>query len=262
MLRSGRHRPLRALSVGLLAWSLVLGACGGSAADSETPAPTASDAPATVTASSPTAAPTTAAETPTPESTPEAEATESPTEAPSAGTAATDVLAPTFAAWEQVKTLRMKMTMPSAAAPGETQQMILEMVRPDRMRVTMETAEGTFEMIIIGDVSYMNLGGTWMQLPGPQDLSTYGALSPDDPVDEVSAPDVTVVQSGTETIDGVACTVWDVTIPDEEAGTITGRMWVGADDNLPRRLVFETPDGPMTVEYSGYNEDITIEPPI
>jgi len=260
MLCSRRHRPLRFLVFGLLAGSLALAACGGSATDSETPAPTASDAPVTVAAASPTAEPTTAAETPTPESTPEA--TESPTEAPATGTAAAEVLAPTFAAWEQVESLRMKMTMPGSDASGETLQMVMEMVRPDRMRVSMETAEGTFEMIIIGDVTYMNLGGTWTELPGPQDLSTYGALSPDEPIDEVSAPDVTVVQSGTETIDGVTCTVWDLTIPDEEAGTMTGRIWVGADDNLPRRMVFETPEGPMTVEYSGYNEDITIEPPI
>lgn len=264
MVGFARRRLRRAAVTALVAVSIALAACGGSASDPATTTPTAADTPATATAPSateaPTAPPATDTETPTPDS--NAEATESPTDAPAADTPATEALAGTFAAWGQVESLRMKMTMPSPENPEDLVSLTVEMVRPDRMRVVTEAAEGTFEMIMIGDTTYMKMGDSWMTLPGSQSLDELGAVAPDDTIDEVGAPGVTAVQRGTETIDGVRCTVWDLTIPDDEGGTLTARMWIGADDNLPRLMTIETPEGTMTMEYSGYDGDIVIEPPV
>ncbi|MDI3340162.1 MAG: hypothetical protein QJR03_06475 [Sphaerobacter sp.] len=183
----------------------------------------------------------------------------SPPAATATAAPASEVLAPTIAAWDGISSVRMVGTLTPTATPGQVVEFTIELIPPDRQHVTITGPDGTFEAIRIAGAFYVN--GTWMQLPSQQDLGAVVPVQPEETLADTVVPEATAVQEGPETVNGVPCRVWKVTLPTEGTrGTTT--IWGGADAHLPRRMVAETPEGTMTIEYSGYDVGFTIEPPV
>jgi lipoprotein LprG len=147
--------------------------------------------------------------------------------------------------------LRMKMAMPSGAAGGPQ------------------------EVLLIGDTFYIGMGDRYMAMPldamsgqGMPDLSTNL-----DPKVQAKAFDQAVTsfkQGGeAETLDGVKATPYDITIdptkaPDTFGTTMTEPLtftyFVGPDD-LPRKMVYHSKDGEFTATYTDWGAPVDIEAP-
>jgi hypothetical protein len=146
------------------------------------------------------------------------------------------------------------------------------------------------ELITIGDMSWMNIGGTWMSVPaGGSDIPTAGA-----PADFALPEDITSSMElvGTEVVNGINCEhyTFDVIISSEAlAGMMggastggdmptsdthtVGETWVAAEPGLPPIAIrsdttqsWQASEGVETVmrmeyELSDINQPITIEPP-
>lgn len=64
--------------------------------------------------------------------------------------------------------------------------------------------------------------------------------------------------AGTELLDGALTHVWRSTLANQPAETLT--IWSG-DDDLPRRLRWESPDGTREERYRRIDAPLGIEPP-
>lgn len=164
-------------------------------------------------------------------------------------------------AWAGVRNYRIDAEISSAQAGGGPVALSMEVVRPDRQRLVLATAGQTLEWIIIGDTGYARVGGGWTEMPA---LGSMSQLPVDpkrflDQIDDLTMPEYAIAEVGEETIDGVDCVIWEVTSPGEKA---VSRIWIGKDDNLPRRVEAESEAGAVTLTVSSINGDITIEPPI
>ena len=237
----------RFLIVGLVFIALAASAC-----DAVPGAP-----PATPT-SAPTAIPTRLppTNTPAPTNTPPPPPTTAPAVLPTAGSAV-DALTKIFKGWASVKSFRAKMTL--TGPPTGTTEMNLQVVTPDRFHLTSQQ----MEIILIGTTVYLKLGNTWQKVPLPQgiDLSLANPKTFESQIGASS--DVKLV--GTEVLNGTPTIVYQYTadIKGPPAQKITSKVWVGATDNLPRKIESSPSANQKTViVFTDYNANITVNPPI
>ena len=265
---------------GWVAAGVLVAACGGSApapADAPTAAPTVAIAAATpapsptpvptvapTVAPSPTSVPTVA---PTPTAVPTTTSMPTVAATPVAGakpSAATELVPsePVQAARQavgQVSSYRITgVIMPK---DGGKMDMQIEYVAPDRMRVTMrgDDADQNMEMVAIGNATYVNVGGTWMKqeggLTGMDGGTLLQTLDLTDLVQEMEGG--TLTRQGTEVVDGEPCVVYDYRRPDG-----SGKIWVGARDNLVRKIEGMDDNSTFTMLVTDINKPIDIKAPI
>lgn len=257
----------------LLIGTLILAACGGSAGD-PTPAE-GSDTPATATVETTTPEESTDPATATPdateEATDEADETDEATETPTAeaesdentgdGDGKRVDLSYLDATWDKVNSYRIQVKMKAPEIGEDGQDMVVEVIKPNKYRMAFMQDGMSIEMIAIDDKTWMKMGDSWMELPGQQGMNEFMPFEPEESLDDVTAPDATVVEVGTETIDGVDCRVYEVTA-EVEGEQVTSKIWVGKDDQLPRKMVSAMGDFSMELLFSGYNGDFDIQPPM
>ncbi|MBI4790977.1 MAG: hypothetical protein HY782_28440 [Chloroflexi bacterium] len=205
----------------------------------------------------PTAIPTRVPPTNTPAATNTApRPTTAPAVLPTAGNAV-DALSKVFKSWTSVKSFRAKMTI--IGQPTGTTEMNLEVVTPDRFHMTSKQ----MEIVLIGNTVYLKLGNTWQKVPLPQGID-LSLADPKKYADEIAAStDVKLV--GVETLDGTPTIIYQYTvnIKGPPAQKITSKVWVGATDNLPRKVESApTATQKTTILFTDYNANITINPPI
>ena len=194
------------------------------------PEPTAAPRPGAPATSVPSSGPTTAAQ-------------------PSGGGNPLDALGKAFTSWGSVKSFRMHVS--TAGAPEVT----VEVVMPDRYHINT----GQAEMIMIGNTTYIKMGNTWqkMNIPG----GGASAFNPDTFSPKTFAtqlqnlPDVKFL--GADTVDGVPCTVYQIT-PKGGGSASTTKFWIGVGDGFPHKIE----SGAATITFTDFNGNITINPPI
>lgn len=171
-------------------------------------------------------------------------------------------------AWLTVSKFRAEITVYDQS--GTVQQHLrLAVVLPDRLHaVQLDPASGqpTQEWIIVGDAGWIKQGDRW-QLGQIQQPPNFSELY--DPAALAEARDataggasVTIRELAGESIDGILCERWEIIVT--PAGQQANRMtlWVGREDQLPRQLRTEYPDGSvLQLRYWGYDEAIDIQPP-
>lgn len=254
---AGAARGRSAILIVLLA--LILAACGGSSGTPAAPAST-----------------NTASDTPTP-----IETTQAQTTAPAAEETATEASTPASQgtpgdvppellkmAESLAKAERYRMTIVGKDAETEEliSEFVIEVVRPDKVRMKMSIDGSVTETIGIGDTTYIKVGDTWQVSPQPYLPGDLAAPDPEESLEQtigqLTDPGTTVTLAGTETVDGVECNVWDVVMTSEQ-GTYESRFWVGKDDGLMRKAVANEDEDLVTettVTYLG--SDFDIEPPV
>lgn len=171
-------------------------------------------------------------------------------------------------AWSTVSKFRAEITVYDQS--GTLQQHLrLAVVLPDRLHaVQLDPASGqpTQEWIIVGDAGWIKQGDRWQlgqiqQPPNFAELYDPAALAEDRDATAGGAA-VTMRELAGESIDGIPCERWEiiVTPAGQQANQMT--LWVGHEDQLPRQLRTEYPDGSvLQLRYWGYNEAIDIQPP-
>lgn len=118
---------------------------------------------------------------------------------------------------------------------------VVEFAAPDRSHTKM----GEMELITYGDKSYMKIGDKWRETPRPPkppgvDLEALLAAMIKD-----------VQQVGTETLDGVSCSVYTARYEGNFGGQPirgTGKMWIGSADGLLRQTDSKTKLGDYNSE--------------
>ncbi len=162
-------------------------------------------------------------------------------------------------AWSSVKTFRARLTVPPVP-PGQGQGgggvVNIEVVMPDRFHMV---GDGN-EVILIGSTTYRKINNQWQRgetfIPSPLvDPKVFEAFL------AAIKPDVKLL--GPEVLDGTPTLVYELTTPLLPAKT--SKFWIAVSDGLPRKYEETSADNPlskMTIIYSDYNADITINPPI
>ena len=199
---------------------------------------------ASVSASPTVAAVTSSSRTPTtsaPRSTPTTAAQ------PSTGGNPLDALTKSFTNWGSVKSFRARMSTTG------TPEMTLEMVSPDRIHMS----GSQFEMILIGNTSYVKIGNTWqkMNLPQSVDVNLFNPKSYQTQIQGL--PDIKLI--GPDTVDGVPTMAYQfgTTLKGQSQSTTT-KIWIGIADGFPHKI--ET--GGTTITFYDFNANIAINPPI
>ncbi len=172
------------------------------------------------------------------------------------------------AAWATVSKFRAEITVYDES--GTLQQHLrLTVMLPDRLHaIQLDPTNGqpTQEWIIVGDTGWIKQGDGW-QLGRIQQPPNFAELY--DPAALAEARDttaggasVTMRELAGEVIDGVPCERWEIVVT--PAGQQANRMtlWIGRNDQLPRQLRTEYPDGSvLQLRYWGYDEPIDVQPP-
>ncbi len=139
----------------------------------------------------------------------------------------------------------------------------VEYVAPDRFHMTAPMNE----TIIVGSDTYVKTPTSpWQKIPinANQMISSFR-----DPkmVEELrNKADVKFL--GTDSIDGLPVKIYQYTIKNAFGTnmTSTSKAWIGASDNLPRKMEVETDvngkPSKMVITYYDYNTDIQIVPPM
>jgi hypothetical protein len=253
----------RLAPIALLAFAVTL-ACGGPAAPTATPVSPAATSTPRAAATAPAPATTTAAPTSAPRP---AQPTAS---APGATSPTTDQTTNRAfqgyqSAWEKVDRFRVEMEF---SQNGQTIGLYrLLVVRPDRMHlIVLDPGTGAtlMEIIQIGNKSWNKIGGRWIESAAggntPVDTSQLwdpGKLSPD-----AAAPGtITYEQLPPETLDGVLCDRWKMTVEVPGMGKSETTTWIAQSDQLPRQMISEAPGGLRQVQRYSYNQDFDIQPP-
>jgi len=162
------------------------------------------------------------------------------------------------------KSYRMTVTS-SGTAGGAGGNLVLEVVKPDRLHTKIDAGGGkTFETIVIGTTTYLKAGATWTKSPVANPLTASSLLSSDPQklLDQMESNPKTgsLTKGGTNQVDGTTCQEWVWTPPPSGATQTGGTMCIGQSNNLP--LQFKTSDGKTVVKYSDWNAPISIEAPI
>ena len=151
---------------------------------------------------------------------------------------------------------RLQMTLPT----GE-REVVAEVVKPDRMRVTAPDGE----IVVIGqDCYYRPPGGDWQVTRSRSALDSAGsALDYSALVKQLlNGGGVTITGRvlGEEAIDGFETVVYEFTVTDRaETGTITAS--IGKGDGFLRRLFVSGPGVTMRAWFTSINQNFTIEKP-
>jgi len=166
-------------------------------------------------------------------------------------TASAPAAAPTAAAMGAAmqKATSWKMTMKSGAT-----ETAMEIVCPDKMRMTTKTGAMTVDMIRIGNDMYSKAGPKWMKMPATGQPPVCGAGGSTQ-MPKMDA-NVAMTKGGTQTVNGETCTEWTTTVTGAKGQQVSSTMCVG-NDNLPRQMK----TGDTVVTYSDWNKPITIEAP-
>jgi hypothetical protein len=157
-----------------------------------------------------------------------------------------------------VRSLRTRLQMTLATGGREV---VAEVVKPDRMRVTAPDGE----IVVIGqDCYYRPAGGVWQVTKSSSAVNAAGsALDYSALVKQLlNGRGVTITGRvlGEETIDGFETVVYEFTVTDRaETGTITAA--IGKDDGFLRRLFVLGPGVTMRAWFTSINENFTIERP-
>jgi hypothetical protein len=169
------------------------------------------------------------------------------------------ILEKAFAKLDKVKSMRTRLTV---STPGEARETIIEVVRPNRVRMR----SAGMEMISIGSTAYYRVSeGPWQKSANPKMAESFSQSEMIKLL--VDMPGVTIAgwAIGEEVIDGVSTTVYDLTISEErqsQSDTIKLRLWVGKDD-LPRKLDYDIAKAgiQMSVTYEEFDKNIVINAP-
>jgi len=162
-----------------------------------------------------------------------------------------DALLKAFTNWGSVKSFRARMSVGSG--PTAAQMITLEMVQPDRMRMTSQQ----FEMILIGSTSYVKVGPTWQKMDLPQTVDV-NQFSPKTYLTALQRlPDTKIL--GPDTVDGVPTIVYQFGATGAGASpATTTKVWIGAVDGFPHKIEA----GGTTLTFYDFNANITINAPI
>jgi len=171
-------------------------------------------------------------------------------------------------AWARVTHFRAEITAYDGS--GALQQRLeLAVVLPDRLhavRYDPATGQPAQEWIIVGDAGWIRNGDQWQlgQIQQPLDLASLydpGSLA-DARHDGANGTDVTMRALPTEVVDGILCEKWEITITPSGQAPNRLTLWIGQEDQLPRQLRTDYPDGSaLVLRYWGYTEAFSIEPP-
>jgi hypothetical protein len=151
---------------------------------------------------------------------------------------------------------RLQVTLPAGA-----REVVAEMIKPDRMRVTAPDGE----IVVIGqDCYYRPAGGDWQVTKSRLTLDPAGsALDYSVLVKQMlNTAGVTITGRvlGEEAIDGFESIVYEFTVTDgAETGTITAS--IGKGDGFLRRLFMSGSGLTLKAWFTSINENFTIEKP-
>jgi hypothetical protein len=151
---------------------------------------------------------------------------------------------------------RASMTQVS---PIETTNYTVEYQPPDRFHMIMP---GVVDGIIIGQVMYINLEGTWMEIPLSDDFSSaFGLLGPDEENLYDTIQEVTF--DGIEMLASRLCMVFTYSSQATVAGVVTSstsRLWLGVADGRVYQIISEGDvEGTHTTTTIVYEYDPEIE---
>lgn len=155
-----------------------------------------------------------------------------------------------------VRSLRTTLQMTSSTGAREV---VVETVKPDRMRVTAPAGE----IVVIGQAYYYRpAGGSWQVTNSRSALSTSGsALNYTAIVKEMlSATGVSITGRvlGEEAIDGAETVAYEFTVTDgAETGTIAAS--IGKSDGFLRRLFMSGSAITLKAWFTSINENFTID---
>ncbi len=162
------------------------------------------------------------------------------------------------------RSFRMRM-VPAPGSGGAARVTIeSEYVNPDRSRFRM----GPMEMVMIGGDIYTKMpGAAWTKSGDASDPDEAARFSNQVLADSLKhLRDVTFV--GTDALEGSPMRVYRYVFDDPNVGRTTSKIWIGASDDLPRKVESETEVAgePKKMEvvmtFYDYNADIKIEPPM
>jgi hypothetical protein len=112
----------------------------------------------------------------------------------------------------------------------------------------------TLEMVAIGDMLYVKQGLDWQKVPLEPGMRAkmIKRIIPD------AASLKACAAAGTETIDGQAMAIYDYTPPAVEGIGDPGpqRVWIGAGDGLPHRLLAERQKADIRLSFDGVKAPI------
>jgi hypothetical protein len=157
-----------------------------------------------------------------------------------------------------VRSLRvqLQLTLPTGA-----REVVVETVKPDRMRVTAPDGE----FLLIGQNYYYRLaGGAWQVTTSKSALDTpASALDYSTFVKQMlGTPGITLTGRvlGEEAVDGFETVAYEFTVTDgAESGTIAAS--IGKNDGFLRRLFISGAGLSMKAWFTNINESFTIETP-
>ncbi|MGH9947133.1 MAG: LolA family protein [Pyrinomonadaceae bacterium] len=137
----------------------------------------------------------------------------------------------------------------------------LEFVSPDRYRLKMVNG---MEMIVIGNTSYMNIGGSWRKMTLPLDSTITDMRKAFDKDGRKWFSDVKY--EGEETVDGKPAYVYAYHNkgPGAGVGENDSKLWIGKNDGMPIKIEAQYKSGNLRTMKIVYDLEtpVTIEPPI
>lgn len=171
-----------------------------------------------------------------------------------------DSLAKSMRAQLASKSFRARISSSSQTIPGET---VVEFVAPDRLHLTNPISE----LIAVGSETYTRQGnGPWQK--APISANEMAAKFRDPKLIDELDKNYNVTLVGPDTLDGVPMMVYEYMPKNPSPQTPAGKtkVWIGADDSLPRKIEVESEVGGQksttTIMYSDYNSDIKINLPV
>jgi len=188
-------------------------------------------------------------------------------------------------ALDELNSYRSHLTMRTEKADGTLEEVTMrqEAVRePPAQRFVMEGAEGSYEMIRIGDTNYVRMDDTWMQTSAEDSDEAFGdfMLSQDELVSGVEGSDYEYL--GKEVVNGVNTKHYRSTYSESWLGDMgddytqvtdgTVEVWVANERDLPQFVVrfvltmvgtYGDVEGTSTItqDVTDVNQPITIEAP-
>ncbi|MHC6177365.1 DUF6612 family protein [Glutamicibacter sp. X7] len=185
--------------------------------------------------------------------------------------------------------MNMKMNAAGTDMNIDADIKIAEDPKDVAMKMTMPIQDMKAVMILIGNELYMNMGDAtqnkFTKLPDSMkeqmnfDQIT-SQMNPAASAEQLKSALKDFKAEAGEEIDGVKTTKYVLTVDTKKAmeasgqseqlppealkqlgDTLTYEMYVGDADDLPRRMVMNVADTPMTANFSKWGEDVTIEAP-
>jgi hypothetical protein len=255
----------RLAPIALLAFAVTL-ACGRPAAPTATPASPAATPTPPIAATAPAPAPTTVAPTTPPSPAQPTQPAPGPA-SPTVGQTTALAFQGYESAWEKVERFRVEIEYSQDSRIISRFRMLI--VRPDRLHLIAldpDTGAPATEIIKIGNETWTKFGDRWIHSPegAESPIDTSQLWSPDDlsPRDTgTSTVQMSYEELPPETLDGVPCDRWRITIEIPGMGKSETTAWIGQADGLPRQVISVTPEGIRQLQRYSYDGDIDVQPP-